>query len=126
MPTKELIIKIDVDVDDEYCCENCVRELKDITNDGKDPLTRLSIPDGKVMIIVPDEGVGPSYFHIELLDRSFLRRMPHPMQWECPECGKIYKTRGRFRSHIAKEYGISVEKIAKIDDAILQRLKRKK
>lgn len=124
--TDELTIKIYVDVDGEYCCENCVRELKAITNDGKNPLTRLSIPDGKAMIIVPDEGVGPSYFHIELIDRTFLRRMPHPMQWECPECGKIYKSRGQFRRHIAKEYGVSVESIEKIDHAILQRLKRKK
>lgn len=127
MPVNELTIIIDVDIEGEYCCKNCARELKAITNDGKNPLTRLDIPDGKAMIIVPDsDGGGPLHYHIELIDRSLLRKMPHPMQWKCPECDKIYKTRGRFKTHIAEEYGVSVEDIAKIDDAMMQRLKRKK
>lgn len=121
---EEIIIKIDLDVDPDSGggpCEDCVRELKELIGYGE--LPEIKIPKGLSLLITPDYNTAGvlGYYHIDILDFKFFRKFPHPMQWKCPVCGKLYKTKGRFKNHLAEEYKVPVDTIALLDDALMQK-----
>lgn len=121
---EEITIKIELDVKPDSGggpCKNCVRGLKDLISNGE--LPNIRIPKGMSLLIAPDYNSAGvlGYYHIDILDRKFFRKFPHPMEWVCPECYKLYKTKGQFKRHLAKEYKVPIKTIELLDNALMQK-----